>query len=88
MEVAFSENVDLDAAVVKIGAAIAAYATRRDRPEFPFWPMLFDNTTIRLLGIGDFPIEAKLQAAAPRHRRCSQRPSHLGRGTPATQPGC
>jgi NADPH2:quinone reductase len=64
IEVAFSENVDLDAAVVKNGAVIAAYATGRDRPDFPFWPMLFDNTTIRLLGSDDFPIEAKLQAAA------------------------
>ena len=38
-------------------------ATRRDRPAFPFWPMLFDNITIRLLGSDDFPITAKQQAA-------------------------
>ena len=45
------------------GAVIAAYATRRDRPEIPFWPLLFDNVTLRLLGSDDFPAEAKRQAA-------------------------
>jgi NADPH2:quinone reductase len=63
VEVAFSENIDLDAAVVKNNAIIAAYATRSDRPDFPFWPMLFDNITIRLLGSDDFPVTAKHQAA-------------------------
>src|SRR5205807_4161359 len=55
IEVAFSENADLDAAVAAPDAVIAAYATRRDRPDFPFWPMLFANLTIRLLGSDDFP---------------------------------
>lgn len=64
VEVAFSENVDLDAAVVRNNAVIAAYATRQDRPDFPFWPMLFDNVSIRLCGSDDFPAEAKIQAAA------------------------
>jgi NADPH:quinone reductase len=64
IEVAFSDNVDLDAAVGKVGTVIAAYASRDDRPGFPFWPMLFDNMTIRLLGSDDFPAEAKEQAAA------------------------
>jgi NADPH2:quinone reductase len=64
VEVAFSDNVDLDAAIAKVGAVIAAYATSEDRPAFPFWPMLFHNITIRLLGSDDFPLEAKRQAAA------------------------
>ena len=64
IEVAFSDNVDLDAAVAKNNTIIAAYATREDRPDFPFWPMLFDNVTIRLLGSDDFPTAAKGQAAA------------------------
>jgi NADPH2:quinone reductase len=63
IEVAFSENADLDAAVAAPDGVIAAYATRRDRPEFPFWPMLFANLTIRLLGSDDFPGAAKRQAA-------------------------
>lgn len=63
VEVAFSDNVDLDAAVARNGTVIAAYATRAERPSLPFWPMLFDNITIRLLGSDDFPAAAK-QAAA------------------------
>lgn len=64
VEVSFSDNVDLDAAVAARGAVIAAYATRSPRPDFDFWPMLFANLTIRLLGSDDFPREAKQQAAA------------------------
>src|SRR4051794_10021210 len=64
IEVAFSENADLDAAVAAPDGVIAAYATRRDRPEFPFWPMLFANLTIRLFGSDDFPLAAKRQAVA------------------------
>jgi NADPH2:quinone reductase len=63
VEVAFSDNVDLDAAVARNNTVIAAYATRRDRPDFPFWPMLFDNVTLRLIGSDDFPAAAKQQAA-------------------------
>jgi NADPH2:quinone reductase len=63
VEVAFSDNIDLDAAVAAPDAVIAAYATRDDRPTFPFWPMLFANLTIRLFGSDDFPVEAKVQAA-------------------------
>ena len=64
IEVALSENLDLDAAVAKNQTVIAAYATRRDRPDIPFWPMPFNNVTIRLLGSDDFPAAAKQQAAA------------------------
>lgn len=52
---AFSDNVDLDASIIRTGGVIAAYATRDDRPAFPFWPMLFENVTIRLLGSDNFP---------------------------------
>jgi NADPH2:quinone reductase len=62
VEVAFSDNADLDAAVVANDAVIAAYASRADRPELPFWPMLFANVTLRLLGSDDFTAEAKQQA--------------------------
>ena len=64
VEVAFSDNADLDAAVVRNQAVIAAYATRHERPGFAFWPMLFSNITITLLGSDDFPATAKRQAAA------------------------
>ena len=64
VEVALSENADLDAAVAAPDAVLAAYATRRERPELPFLPMLFANLTVRLLGPDDFPPEAKAAAAA------------------------
>lgn len=60
----FSDSADLDAAVAAPGAVIAAYATRDPRPDFDFWPMLFGNLTIRLLGSDDFPAAARQQAAA------------------------
>ena len=63
VEVALSANADLDAAVVRNGAVLAAYASPKDRPELPFWPMLFANVTIRLLGSDDFPQAAKNAAA-------------------------
>jgi NADPH:quinone reductase len=64
VEVDLSDNAELDAAVVANDAVIAAYATRADRPELPFWPMLFANVTLRLLGSDDFSPQAKQQAGA------------------------
>jgi NADPH:quinone reductase len=63
VEVALSANADLDAQVSRNGTVLAAYASPKDRPELPFWPMLFNNLTIRLLGSDDFPAEAKDAAA-------------------------
>jgi len=63
IDVGFSDNVDLDAAVLNNNGIIAAYASRQDRPDFPFWPMLFDNIVIRLLGSDDFSAASKQQAA-------------------------
>ena len=63
IEVALSDNAALDAAVVANDAVIAAYASRADRPQLPFWPLLFANVTLRLLGSDDFPAQAKRQAA-------------------------
>lgn len=63
VEVDLSDNIDLDASVVRTGAVIAAYGTRQERPTLPFWPLLFDNVTIRLLGSDDFPAAAKQHAA-------------------------
>jgi NADPH:quinone reductase len=64
IEADFAGHADLDAAVARNLAVIAAYATSQERPSFPFWPMLFSNVTVRLLGSDDFPPTAKQQAAA------------------------
>ena len=63
VEVSLSDNADLDQAVVANDAVIAAYATRDTRPQIPFWPLLFGNVTLRMLGSDDFPTAAKRQAA-------------------------
>ena len=63
VEVSLSDNADLDNAVTALGAVVAAYGTSAERTELPFWPLLFNNVTLRLLGSDDFPAEAKRQAA-------------------------
>jgi NADPH2:quinone reductase len=63
IEVSLSVNADLDNAVTALDAVIAAYGTHSDRTELPFWPLLFNNVTLRLLGSDDFPAAAKRQAA-------------------------
>jgi NADPH:quinone reductase len=63
IEVALSANADLDAEVAAQGAVIAAYSSPEQRPTLPFWPLLFANVSLRLLGSDDFPLKAKQQAA-------------------------
>jgi len=63
VEVSLSANADLDNAVTALDAVIAAYGTHADRIELPFWPLLFNNVALRLLGSDDFPGAAKRQAA-------------------------
>ena len=77
VEVSFSDNADLDAAVAAPEAIVAAYATRDPRPSFDFWPMLFANLTIRLLGSDDFPTAAKQQAAADLTRAAADGALHV-----------
>jgi NADPH:quinone reductase len=73
VEVALSANADLDAKVVRNGAVLAAYASPKDRPELPFWPMLFANVTIRLLGSDDFQQAAKDCAARDLSKAAAER---------------
>jgi NADPH2:quinone reductase len=63
VEVALSENGELDASVVANNAVIATYSSRSDRIDLPFLPLLFANVTIRLLGSDDFSFQAKQHAA-------------------------
>lgn len=63
IEVSFGANIDLNAQVVAPGAVIASYSSAEERPAIPYWPLAFENVTIRLLGSDDFPPEAKQRAA-------------------------
>lgn len=63
VDVAFDANIDLDEQVLAVGGSIAAFATGAERPAIPFWPLLFKNARIFLLGSDDFPLADKLAAA-------------------------
>lgn len=67
IEVSLSDNIDFDIAIVANDAVVAAYASRADRPEVPFWPLLFANTTLRMMGSGAF---SRRHRTGPRSRRC------------------
>jgi NADPH:quinone reductase len=64
VEVALDANAELDAAVAAPHAVIAAYASQDPAPRLPFWPLLFNNVTLRLLGSDDFPAAAREQAVS------------------------
>ncbi len=63
IEVSFAANIDLNAQVVAPGAVIASYASIDERSAIPYWPLAFENITLRLLGSDDFPADAKRRAA-------------------------
>lgn len=62
VEVAFAANIEADQAMLRLGGSIATYASNADRPEIPFWPLVFNNVRLYFLGSDDFPIEAKVAA--------------------------
>ncbi|MEV4760565.1 NADPH:quinone reductase [Micromonospora sp. NPDC049559] len=62
IEVALSANAELDSRVVAPDAVIAVYSSPQGQPGLPFWPLLYANATLRLLGSDNFPREAR-QAA-------------------------
>lgn len=63
VEVAFGANIAFDTEVLAQGGSIAAFATDVERPSVPFWPLLFKNAQIHLVGSDDVPAEAKADAA-------------------------
>ena len=63
VEVAFGANVAGDVELLKLGGSVATYATDRETPTIPFWPMVFQNIRVFFLGGDDFPPDAKASAA-------------------------
>ncbi len=68
VDVALAANIARNAEFLAQGGSIAAYATDDPHPSIPFWPLLFQNARIFLLGSDDFPLEAKLAATRSRTR--------------------
>lgn len=62
VEAAFGDNIAFDPDVVALDGVLAAYATRQAEPALPFWPLLFANVTIRLVGSDDLSVEARVDA--------------------------
>jgi NADPH2:quinone reductase len=62
-EVDFAGHIELDAAILAIGAVVCSYSTSDDRPAIPYWALGFKDTTLRLLGSDDFPAAVKADAA-------------------------
>ena len=63
VEVAFGANLERDLGCLKLGGAIASYATDVVAPKILFWPLVFKNIRLYFLGSDDFPKEAKIAAA-------------------------
>ena len=67
VEVAFGRNLALDNEVIALGGTIAAYASDAEpEPRLPFWPLVFKNITIRLVGSDDLPEDAERRAVESR----------------------
>lgn len=63
IEVDLAGNAELDAQVVGQSSVIATYNSSEEQTRIPFWPLLFSNVSLQLIGSDDFSREVKLQAA-------------------------
>ncbi|MEV1331031.1 NADPH:quinone reductase [Micromonospora costi] len=63
-EVAFDTGIATDLEVLRIGGTVATYATGEAEPRIPYWPLGFQNITVRFLSNDDFPEDANQAAAA------------------------
>jgi NADPH2:quinone reductase len=65
VEVAFGRNIALDEQVIAPHGVIAAYSSDAEAaPRLPFWPLLFNNVTIRLVGSDDLSADEERRAVA------------------------
>jgi NADPH:quinone reductase len=62
-DLAFDQNVELSADVLRYNGSISTFATRAARPQVPYWQLAFKNITVRFLSNDDFPEPANEQAA-------------------------
>ncbi|WP_435204302.1 NADPH:quinone reductase [Micromonospora sp. bgisy143] len=62
-ELAFDANLATNLEILRIGGVIATYATGAAEPTIPYWPLGFQNITVRFLSNDDFPESANEAAA-------------------------
>ena len=57
-------NLDTSQQVLKTNGVIATYSSSQMmQPEIPFYPLMFNNTTLQLVLVYNMPTEAKIAAA-------------------------
>jgi NADPH2:quinone reductase len=65
VDVEFGVNLETSVKVLKTGGVITSYSsTQYPEPKLPFYPMMFQNVTVRLILVYNMPESAKRQAAA------------------------
>ena len=63
VDVNFGVHINLTPCILKANSVIAAYASSDvPKPEIEYYPLMFNNTTIRLVFVYAMPAEAKEQA--------------------------
>ena len=63
IDVTFGVHINLTPRILKANSVIAAYASSdAPKPEIDYYPLMFNNTTIRLVFVYAMPAEAKEQA--------------------------
>ncbi|MET8355501.1 NADPH:quinone reductase [Micromonospora sp. NPDC005171] len=62
-ELAFDANLATNLQILRNGGVIATYATVAAEPAIPYWPLGFQNITVRFLSNDDFPESANEAAA-------------------------
>ncbi|MEU7926619.1 zinc-binding dehydrogenase [Micromonospora sp. NPDC049801] len=62
-ELAFDANLATNLEILRVGGVIATYATVAAEPAIPYWPLGFQNITVRFLSNDDFPESANEAAA-------------------------
>lgn len=65
IDVEFGANADTNSQILKTNGVIVSYASSRaPQPAIPFYPMMFNNTLIRLVLVYNMPESAKRRAIA------------------------
>ncbi len=72
VEVALAENLPCSVQVLAQGGTLSAYASNEPEPRLPFWPLLFKNVALMLIGSDDLNDEARSRAEQAIHRALSR----------------
>jgi len=63
VDVEFGKNIDTSAQLLKTNGVITTYSSSKDmQPTLPFYPLMFNNITVRLVLVYNMPETAKIAA--------------------------